>query len=122
MIPPAEAKRRANVELAGFPEPIAEAYLDFTQTGDVGLLRYFVLGIMQFYLVRPPQLPLTDLPGSTRLVEDLGCDSLTIIDMLFLVERLLDIRLNDNELSRATTIDGMIELFHGVVLNKIPSA
>jgi 3-hydroxyacyl-[acyl-carrier-protein] dehydratase len=113
MISPAEAQRRANVELSGFPAPITEAYVDFTQSGDVALLRYFVLGIMQFYLARPPELPLTELPGNTRLVQDLGCDSLTIIDMLFLVERLLDIRLSDDELSRATTIDGMVELFHG---------
>jgi len=99
MISPAEARRRANVELAGFPASITEAYIDFTQRGDVVLLRYFVLGIMQFYLARPPQLPLTELPGTTRLVQDLGCDSLTIIDMLFLVERLLDIRLSDEWLS-----------------------
>jgi acyl carrier protein len=123
LIPQAEAQRRANAELAGFPVSIIEAYVDFTQNGDVVLLRYFVLGIMQFYLARPPQLPLSELPGSTRLVEDLGCDSLTIIDMLFLVERLLEIRLSDDELTRATTIDGLVELFHGrIALNNLPAS
>ncbi len=111
MISPTEAKERAETNLAGFPPAITEAYLDFAGTADPAMLRPVVLGILEFHLARPPEEPLIALPGSTRLVEDLGCDSLTMVDTLFLAESLFSIRLGDDELAKVTTLDELMEHF-----------
>ncbi len=111
MITIAETKQRAIDQLAGFPADIADGYIAFVESGDLPRLRQVVLGVLQFHLAQPPLQPLVNLPGSTRLVEDLGCDSLTMVDTLFLAESLFDIRLADDELARVTTLDDLAEHF-----------
>jgi len=103
----AEAQLSANEKLTGFPPAVAESYLAFAESGDVSRLDRVVLGVLQFYLAKPPQQPLVELPGSTRLVEDLGCDSLTMVDTLFLAESLFNIKLADDELARVSTLDDL---------------
>jgi acyl carrier protein len=111
MISSSDARQRANENLTGFPPTVVAAYLAFADTGDVARLDDVVLGVLQFYLTKPPMAPLATLPGSTRLVADLGCDSLTMIDVMFLSEVLLDIKLADDELTRIVTLDELREHF-----------
>ena len=106
-IPPAEAQLNADEKLNGFPPAVAESYLAFAESGDVSCLDRVVLGVLQFYLAKPPAQPLVELPGATRLVEDLGCDSLTMVDTLFLAESLFNIKLADDELARVATLDDL---------------
>ena len=105
MISPTDAQRRVQENLTGFPRPVVDAYLGFVETGDLARLDEVVLGVLQFYLAKPPAAPLTTLPGGTRLVADLGCDSLTMIDVMFLAENLLEIKLADDELTKIETLD-----------------
>ena len=111
MISSADARKRVTENLTGFPPAVVEAYLAFAGNGDLARLDDVVLGVLQFYLAKPPAAPLATLPGSTRLIEDLGCDSLTMIDVLFLSEALLDIKLADDELTRIATLDELREHF-----------
>ena len=122
MITPSEAKRRADEKLAGFPPGIATAYVAFAETGTPERLDEVVLGVLQNYLATPPAEPLERLPGTTRLLEDLGCDSLAIVDMLFLVESLFDIKISDEEMARVTTLDALREHFRKKVLGDRPAA
>src|SRR3954471_25047838 len=92
MIPPSEARQRAQENLEGFPPTLVNTYLAFAETGDLARLDEVMLGVLQFYLAKPPPAPLASLPGSTRLVEDLGCNSLTMADMIFRGEGLLAIK------------------------------
>src|SRR5881392_1991586 len=105
LLSPADARQRAQEHLAGFPPQITERYLEFATTGDLANLDVVVLGMLHFYLAKRPESPLTDLPGSTRLREDLGVDSLTMIDLLFLTESVFDLKLAEDELGRITTLD-----------------
>jgi acyl carrier protein len=105
MISPTEARQRVQENLTGFPPSVVEAYLGYADTRDPGRLDELVLGVLQFYLAKPPSAPLATLPGSTRLIEDLGCDSLTMIDVMFLAETLLGIKLADDELVKFQTLD-----------------
>jgi len=66
-----------------------------------------VFGVLQFYLAKKPTEPLETLPPSTRLVEDLGCDSLAMMDTVFMVETLLGIKIDDTQLARMTTLDDL---------------
>ena len=107
MISSPEARLRVQENLTGFPAPVVEAYLAFADTGDLARLDEVVLGVLQFYLAKPPPAPLITMPGSTRLVADLGCDSLTMIDVMFLAEILLGIKIADDELVRIETLDAL---------------
>jgi len=107
MINSAEAKKRAQETLVGFPPRITAAYVEFAEKGDLANLDVVVLGVLHFYLARKPKESLDTLPGSTRLIEDLGCDSLTMMDTVFMVESLFDIKIDDNELTRLATLDDL---------------
>jgi hypothetical protein len=111
MISPADAQQRAQENLQGFPPSVVDAYLNFADTGDLSRLDEVVLGVLQFYLAKPPAVPLARLPGTTRLVEDLGCDSLTMVDLLFIAETLFGITLVDADVARITTLDELREHF-----------
>jgi acyl carrier protein len=104
MISPSDARLRVQENLTGFPQEVIDAYLAFADTGDLGRLDDVVLGVLQFYLAKPPAAPLITLPESTRLIADLGCDSLTMIDVMFLAESLLGIKLADDELAKIETL------------------
>jgi acyl carrier protein len=107
MISVAEARQRAQENLAGFPPSVVDAYLAFTEGGDFNRLDEVVLGVLEFYLAKKPGVRLTTMPGTTRLVQDLGCDSLTMADMIFLAEGLFGTKLIDEELARIVTLDDL---------------
>ena len=123
MISPSEAKRRAADKLAGFPPEIQAAYVAFAETGNPERLDEVVLGVLKNFLASPPDESLGRLPGTTRLLEDLGCDSLAIVDMLFLAESLFDIKISDEEMAKVTTLDALRESFRKKVLgDRTPAA
>jgi acyl carrier protein len=105
-IPP-DIRLHATTTLDGFPPEVVESYLAYAENGDPDLLNTVVLGVLQFYLANPPAEALVAMPGSTRLVEDLGCDSLTMVDMVFLSESLFGIKLADDELAKVVTLDDL---------------
>ena len=113
MISTTDARLRVQEHLTGFPPAVVDAYLAFAETGDLALLDNVVLGVLQFYLAKPPALSLATMPGSTRLIADLGCDSLTMIDVMFLAESLLGIKLADDELVKIETLDELRAHFRG---------
>jgi 3-hydroxyacyl-[acyl-carrier-protein] dehydratase len=102
-----EAEKRAAESLNGFPPEVISSYLSFAGKGDPADLDAVILGVLNFYLAKKPAERLVLLPGTTRLVEDLGCDSLTMIDMVFMVESLFDVKLDDAKLAKLTTLDDL---------------
>ncbi len=107
MINPDEAQKRIEETLVGFPPQVTAAYLDYAASGSQASLDVVVMGVLQFYLAQKPKGVLEALPGSTRLVEDLGCDSLTMMDTVFMVESLFDIKIDDNDLAKIATLDDL---------------
>jgi hypothetical protein len=107
MISSADAKKRAAESLVGFPPRVVTAFHDFAESGDPAQLDVVVLGVLHFYLAKKPPGPLDSFPGNTRLIQDLGCDSLTMMDTVFMVESLFDIKLDDDELPRILTLDDL---------------
>jgi hypothetical protein len=116
MISADDARLRAEEHLQGFPPDLVAAYLDFARAPDATRLDPVVFGMLHFYLAKPPPTPLTALPGTTRLIEDLGCDSLTMADLLFLAETLFGITLADAEVAQITTLDALRDHFRRAVI------
>jgi acyl carrier protein len=115
MITSDQAKKRSQENLVGFPPVVKAAYLAYAETGEPQCLDVVVLGVLQFYLAQKPKEPLDTLPGSTRLIEDLGCDSLTMMDTVFMVESLFDIKINDSDLPGIATLNDLREHLRLVV-------
>lgn len=107
MINSVDAQKRIRETLVGFPPSIIAAYLAFSYGGDVVNLDIVVLGVLYFYLAKKPAVTLDALPGKTRLIEDLGCDSMTMLDTVFMVETLFDVRIDDQELTQLVTLDDL---------------
>jgi len=122
MLNHAEAQKRAAESLVGFPPRIVEAYLNYAKKGDPKSLDVVVLGVLQFYLAKKPKELLDTLPGTTRLIEDLGGDSLTMMDTVFMAETLLDIKIDDAELARIKTLDELRGYVRRQVKDSAPSA
>ncbi len=102
-----DAKKRADESLVGFPERIVNAYYSYAESPDPVSLDVVVLGVLHFYLAKKPADALDAFPGGTRLVEDLGVDSLTMMDTVFTVESLFEIKMEDAELPRILTLDDL---------------
>lgn len=118
MINPTTAQDRARETLVGFPQHIKAAYLAFAEGGDPVCLDVVVLGVLQFYLAQKPKESLDAMPGSTRLIEDLGCDSLTMMDTVFMVESLFEIKIDDSELPLIVTLDDLRDHLRRLVKGK----
>lgn len=110
MITTEEALKNVKESLVGFPKETTDAYLMFASKVDPESLDKVVIGILQFYLAKAPKVPLAEMPGTTRLREDLGMDSLTMMDTVFLVEGILSIKLEDDDLVKLTTLDDLRHL------------
>ena len=116
MINSTEAPQRVRETLVGFPPRITGAYVAFAESGAPADLDVVVLGVLQSCLAKKPKVSIDTLPGSTRLADDLGCDSLTMLEAVFMVESLFDIDIDDRDLVRLKTIDDLRDLLRQLVL------
>jgi len=116
MINATEAPQRVRETLVGFPPRITGAYLAFAENGEPADLDVVVLGVLHSCLAKKPKVPVDTLPGSTRLAEDLGCDSLTMLEAVFMVENLFGIDIDDRDLVRLKTLDDLRDLLRKLVL------
>ncbi len=97
------------------PPPIRAAFHKFESTGDVAALDPVILAILKDYIPRQPDRPLAEMPGDTRLMEDLGFDSLAITEVVFFTEDLFAISITNEEIIRVRTLDDL----RGFVRRKI---
>lgn len=87
------------------PETARAAYREFRATGSVDVLDPLILAILESFLPRKSARSLLDAPGTTRLMEDLGLDSLAITEIVFFTEDLFGIRIDNLELLEVRTLD-----------------
>jgi acyl carrier protein len=102
---------RARTILAGYPAHTREAAEAFVQSRSPEALDRLVLGVLTYHLPPDPARPaLETLPGSTPLVAELGLDSLTVVEMTFVLEDVLAIKIADDELRMLNTLDELRQL------------
>ncbi|MCD8481632.1 MAG: phosphopantetheine-binding protein [Verrucomicrobia bacterium] len=91
-------------KLDGYPVEIIEAYRKFYQSEDPRHLDDVLFGLLMFLLAEPPVVHLSTLPDTAKLREDVGVDSITITEVIFLVEDLFEITVPNEDLEHITTI------------------
>lgn len=91
-------------KLEGYPPAVRQAYYDYCLKRDEDTLLLVVVSALEFMLPVSPSETLITMPEETRLVEDLGVDSLALTELVFLLEELFDVRITNNELAELRTI------------------
>ena len=80
------------------PQGTFEAAVKFRETGDVALVEPIVIGIIKRYLEPEMRPKIDEATDSTLLMEDLGIDSLTMMEVVILVEETLGVSFDNDEL------------------------
>jgi 3-hydroxyacyl-[acyl-carrier-protein] dehydratase len=81
-----------------------EAARAFRQTGEVAQLHRLLLGIIERYVERERRSLLAGADDNVRLVDDLGLDSLTLMEIVVVAEEVLPITINNEEMCRLRTL------------------
>ena len=99
--------KRLEEELRRSPEGTREALEAFKSSGDLSQLERFAHGIIARNIDDSYHEVLQKADDSTRIVEDLGIDSLSMLDMVMTFEDALDIQLIDNDVVGLETLGDM---------------
>lgn len=102
------------------PEPSVAAAVEFHQTQDPALVPTIVLGIIERF-VEPgvrPRVQMAD--DQVRLMDDLGIDSLLMVEIVMVIEESLGISIENEELRGLRSL-GDVQEFLGAKLRGEPS-
>ncbi|MES1194299.1 MAG: acyl carrier protein [Opitutus sp.] len=102
---PAPTEREQSIR--HLPAPARAAFAQFQAGGDPATLDPVVLAILADFSPRPSAVPLAELPGDTRLIDDLGFDSLAITEVVFAAEDLFRINITNEEIVQVRTLDDL---------------
>lgn len=101
------------------PETAIQAAIDFSESRDPSLVPTIILGIIERF-AEPDVRPLIrEAKDSTRLLEDLGIDSLLMVEIVILVEETLDLQIENDELRNLRTI-GDIKTYLDAKIKGVP--
>ncbi len=96
-----------------------EAAAQFRKTGNIEHLPAIVLGIIERYVEPDLRARLKDADDDLRVIEDLGIDSLTMMEIVILVEDVLQMSINNDELRHLRTL-GDVKIFIGCKIRGLP--
>lgn len=105
-----ESPKKTEDALRGFPPATIEACLAYRANGDPAALETAITGIVEHLLPKRPAQPVSSFPGSALLVEDLGLDSFTMVEMTFIFEDVFGAPLAQEELIKVRTLDDLRSL------------
>jgi len=81
-----------------------EAAVQFRKTGNPEHLPAVVIGVIERFVEPDLRIKLKDADDDLRLIEDLGIDSLTMMEIVILVEEILQMSINNDELRNLRTV------------------
>ena len=91
------------------PETL-QAALEYRKTNDASYLSTIVLGIIERFVEPEHHSRLRHADEDLRVIEDLGLDSLTMMEVVILVEEVLNVSIANDELRNLRTV-GDIRVF-----------
>ena len=89
---------------------VVEAAVRFRSTKEVELVPTIVLGILERFLEPGAVERLRQADDDVRVIEDLGLDSLTLMEAVILIEEVVQLSINNDELRSLRTV-GDIKVF-----------
>ena len=96
-----------------------EAAIQFRKTGNPEHLPAVVIGVVERYVEPELRVKLKDAADDLRMIEDLGIDSLTMMEIVILVEDVLQMTINNEELRNLRTV-GDVKAFIDCKVRGLP--
>ncbi len=111
---------RARKLLHGFPEATLSLAENYFTTRKSELLDSLVIALLVYHLPANPEgkPDVAAMPRSTQLVQELAFDSLSAVEMSFLLQDLFAVQIPDKDLIDLKTVEDLIQL----VSNRVKSA
>jgi 3-hydroxyacyl-[acyl-carrier-protein] dehydratase len=96
-----------------------EAAVQYRRTGNPEHLPAVVIGVIERFVEPDLRIKLKDADDDLRLIEDLGIDSLTMMEIVILVEDVLQMSINNDELRNLRTV-GDVKTFIDCKVRGLP--
>jgi 3-hydroxyacyl-[acyl-carrier-protein] dehydratase len=96
-----------------------EAAVQFRKTGNPDHVPAIVIGVIERFVEPDLRVKLKDADDDLRLIEDLGIDSLTMMEIVILVEDVLHMSINNDELRNLRTV-GDVKTFIDCKIRDLP--
>ena len=96
------------------PETIAAA-IRYRETGDLTTIPTIVFGILDRYQPATAVVKLSEANDNTRLIEDIGLDSLTLLEIVLSIEEVLKLRIENEELREIRTLGQLNKFLHAKI-------
>ena len=96
-----------------------EAAVQYRKTGNPEHVPAVVIGIIERFVEPDLRTKLKDADDDLRVVEDLGVDSLTMMEIVILVEEVLQVSINNDELRNLRTV-GDVKTFIDCKIRGLP--
>ncbi|ACB77290.1 phosphopantetheine-binding protein [Opitutus terrae] len=96
-----------------------EAAVQFRKTGNPEHVPAVVIGVIERFVEPDLRTKLKDADDDLRLIEDLGIDSLTMMEIVILVEDVLQLSINNDELRNLRTV-GDVKTFIDCKIRDLP--
>ena len=96
-----------------------EAAVQYRKTGNPEHVPAVVIGVIERFVEPDLRMKLKDADDDLRLIEDLGIDSLTMMEIVILVEDVLQMSINNDELRNLRTV-GDVKTFIDCKIRGLP--
>src|ERR1043165_6598999 len=96
-----------------------EAAVQYRKTGNAEHVPAVVIGVIERFVEPDLRVKLKDADDDLRLIEDLGIDSLTMMEIVILVEDVLQMSINNDELRNLRTV-GDVKTFIDCKIRGLP--
>ena len=93
------------------PETI-EAAIRYREQGDLSAIPKIVYGIIERYQPATAPIKLSQADENARLMEDIGLDSLTLLEIVLSIEEVLNLRIENEELRGIRTVGDLNKFLH----------
>lgn len=96
-----------------------EAALHYRKAHDIAQVPVVVIGVIERFVEPSLRSKLKEADDDLRMVEDLGIDSLTMMEIVILVEDVLQMQINNDELRNLRTV-GDVKIFIDCKVRGLP--
>jgi acyl carrier protein len=105
--PPSSPRTEQEDRIKRLPADAQAAFARFQSAHDPAELDPILFAILADFMPTDSPTPLAQLPGTTRLVDDLGFDSLAITELVFFTEDLFGISISNQEIIEVRSLDDL---------------